>query len=158
MLYWFKEFQHSHTSVFDEEHQGRQIEGNIEEMIEKVHGIVFINLWIEVREIVDIIGISCEHVNNVIHEHLCMKSYMQEWWYIYSQWFKNAFQWIFLKIFYAGFRAIRRISYIDSLLLIRHVFITIFPRQSSSRNSISWLDAPFLGCTINNSNELPWKT
>jgi len=77
--YWFHKFKLGRTSVSDEERSGRRIQVTAEEMIEKIHGIVLNDRRINVREIVDIVGILHKRVLNNLHQQLEMKKLSARW-------------------------------------------------------------------------------
>jgi hypothetical protein len=65
--YWFNEFKHGRTSVLDEERPGRSIEVTTDEMVYNS------------RDIVEIVGISFEWVQNILHEYLGMTKLSARW-------------------------------------------------------------------------------
>ena len=48
-------------------------------MINKIHDIVLDNPKIKVREIVEIVSISTEHVVSILHTYLCMRKLRARW-------------------------------------------------------------------------------
>jgi histone-lysine N-methyltransferase SETMAR len=77
--YWFNEFKRGRTSVFDEERPGRPIEVSTEDMVNKIHDVVLADRRVKIREIADIVNISIERVQNILHEKLGMKKLSARW-------------------------------------------------------------------------------
>jgi len=77
--YWFNEFKCGRTSVFDEEHPGRPIEVTTENMVNKIHDVVLADRRVKIREIADIVSISIERIQNILHENLGMKKLSARW-------------------------------------------------------------------------------
>lgn len=77
--YWFNEFKRGRTSVFDEERPGRPVEVSTEEMTNKIHKIVLEDRRVKIREIADIVKISTERVQNILHEKLGMRKLSARW-------------------------------------------------------------------------------
>lgn len=77
--YWFNEFKRGRTSVFDEEHPGRPMEVTTEDMVNKIHDIVLADRRVKVREIADIVHISIERIQNILHEKLGMRKLSARW-------------------------------------------------------------------------------
>ena len=71
--YWFNEFKRGRTFVFDEERPGRPIEVTTEDMVKKMHDIVSADRRVKIREIADIVDISTERIQNMLHEKLGMR-------------------------------------------------------------------------------------
>jgi len=71
--YWFNEFKRGRTSVFDEERLGCPIEVTTKDMVNKIHDIVLADRQVKIREIADIVNISIERVQNILHEKLGMR-------------------------------------------------------------------------------------
>jgi hypothetical protein len=59
-------------SVLNEERSGSSIEVTTDEMIHKIHDIVVADRRMNIREIVEIVDISSEPVQNIVHEYLGM--------------------------------------------------------------------------------------
>ena len=68
--YWFNEFKRGRISVFDEKRPGRRIELTTEDMVKKIHDIVLADRRVKIREIADIVDISTERIQNILHEKL----------------------------------------------------------------------------------------
>ena len=68
--YCFNEFKLGRTSVFDEERPGRPIKVTTEDMINKIHDIVLADRRVKIREIGDIVHISYERIQNILHKKL----------------------------------------------------------------------------------------
>jgi len=77
--YWFNEFKRGRTSVFDEERPGRPIEVTTEDMVNKIHDVVLADRRVKIREIADIVSISIERIQNILHEELGMKKLSARW-------------------------------------------------------------------------------
>ena len=77
--YWVNEFKRGRTSVFDEERPGRPIEVSTEDMVNKIHDVVLADRRVKIREIADIVNISIERVQNILHEKLDMKKLSARW-------------------------------------------------------------------------------
>jgi histone-lysine N-methyltransferase SETMAR len=58
---------------------GRSIEVTTDEMIHKIHDIVLVDRRMNIREIVEIVGISSEPVQNIVHEYLGMTKLSARW-------------------------------------------------------------------------------
>src|SRR5947199_4285649 len=71
--FWFNEFKRGRTSIFDEKRPGRPIEVTTEDMVNKIHDIVLADRRVKIREIANIIKISTERIQNVLHETLGMR-------------------------------------------------------------------------------------
>ena len=67
------------TSIFDEERPSRPIEVTMEDMINKIHDIVLADRRVKIREITNIVKISTERIQNVLHETLGMKKLSARW-------------------------------------------------------------------------------
>lgn len=77
--YWFNEFKRGRTSVFDEERPGRPIEVTTEDMVNKIHDIVLTDCRVKIKEIGDIVDISIERIQNILHEKLGMRKLSARW-------------------------------------------------------------------------------
>lgn len=77
--YWFNEFKRGRTSVFDEERPGRPIEVTTEDMVNKIHDIVLADRRVKIREIADIVDISIERIQNILHKKLGMRKLSARW-------------------------------------------------------------------------------
>jgi len=77
--YWFNEFKHGRTSVFDKERPGRPIEVTTEDMVNKIHDIVLADRRVKIREIADIVNISIERVQNILYEKLGIRKLSAKW-------------------------------------------------------------------------------
>ncbi|GAB1864078.1 Mos1 transposase HTH domain-containing protein [Camponotus japonicus] len=75
--YWFNEFKHGRTFVFDEECPGRPIEVTTKDMVNKIHDIVLADRRVKIKG--DIINISIERVQNILHEKLGMRKLSARW-------------------------------------------------------------------------------
>jgi len=71
--YWYNEFKRGQTSIFDKERPGRPIEVTTENMVNKIHDIELADCRVKIREIANIVKISTERIQNVLHETLGMK-------------------------------------------------------------------------------------
>ena len=69
---WFNQFKRSRRFVFDEE-PGRPIEVTTEDMVKKIHDIVLVDRRVKLREIADIVDISTERIQNILHEKFGMR-------------------------------------------------------------------------------------
>lgn len=77
--YWFNEFKRGRTSVFDEERLGRPIVVTTEDMVNKILDIVLADRRVKIREIADIVHISIERIQNILHEKLGMRKLSARW-------------------------------------------------------------------------------
>lgn len=77
--YWFNEFKRGRTSVFDEERPGRPVEVTTDEKINKVHDIVLADRRMKIREIAEMVNISIERVQNILHAKLGMRKLSARW-------------------------------------------------------------------------------
>ena len=77
--YWYNKFKRGLTSIFDEERPDRPIEVTMEDMINKIHDIVLADRRVKIREIANIVKISTERIQNVLHETLGMKKLSARW-------------------------------------------------------------------------------
>ena len=77
--FWFNEFKRGRTSIFDEKRPGRPIEVTTEDMVNKIHDIVLADRRVKIREIANIVKISTERIQNVLHETLGMRKLSARW-------------------------------------------------------------------------------
>ena len=77
--YWYNEFKRDRTSIFDEERPGRSIKVTTEDMVNKIHDIVLAVRRVKIKEIANIVKISTERIQNVLHETLGMKKLSARW-------------------------------------------------------------------------------
>jgi transposase len=75
---WAAEFKCGRTSLEDDPREGRPKSATTE-IIEQVHNMVLGDRHMKVHEIADTIGISKEHVGNILHEELDMKKLCTRW-------------------------------------------------------------------------------
>ena len=68
--YWYNKFKRGRTSIFDEERPGHPIKVTTEDMVNKIHDIVLADRRVKIREIANIVKISTERIQNVLHETL----------------------------------------------------------------------------------------
>ena len=77
--YWFNEFKRDRTFVFDEERPGRPIEMTTKDMVNKINDIVLADRRVKTTEIADIVDISTERIQNMLHENLDMRKLSARW-------------------------------------------------------------------------------
>ncbi|MCP6645975.1 hypothetical protein NL493_27890, partial [Klebsiella pneumoniae] len=63
----------------DAERFGRPVEVTTPEIIDKIQDMVMDDRRVKVREITSAVGISCERVHNILHQHLDMKKLSARW-------------------------------------------------------------------------------
>ena len=76
---WYAEFKRGRTDTEDAERSGRPNEVVTPETIKKIHQIIFENRKLKLREIADILKISCGSVFAILHEHLSMRKLLSKW-------------------------------------------------------------------------------
>ncbi|KAG5321989.1 SETMR methyltransferase, partial [Acromyrmex heyeri] len=77
--YWFNEFKHGRSSVFDEERPGRLADVVTEEIVEKVHDIILADHRTKVHEVAEAVDVSYGTVFNIFHDNLRMKKLSARW-------------------------------------------------------------------------------
>lgn len=76
---WINEFERGRTCTVKPVFSGRPISGTFEEMVEKIRAIVIEDCRIKLNEIAEIVGISCERSNRMLHGILQVKK-LSAWW------------------------------------------------------------------------------
>jgi len=71
--YWYNKFKRGRTSIFDEERLDHPIEVTTKNIVNKIHDIVLVDRQVKIKEIANIVKISTERIQNVLHETLGMK-------------------------------------------------------------------------------------
>ncbi|XP_011069286.1 PREDICTED: putative uncharacterized protein FLJ37770 [Acromyrmex echinatior] len=77
--YWFNEFKRGRSSVFDEKRPGRPADVVTEEIIEKVHDMIFADRRTKVHEVAEAVGLSYGMAFNILHDNLGMKKLSAQW-------------------------------------------------------------------------------
>ena len=76
---WFKEFKRGGTSVFDEPRPGAPKSAITKGNVKKIHDLVLADRRLKMREIAEIVGISKECVDHILHEILNMRKLSARW-------------------------------------------------------------------------------
>ena len=69
ITYWFNEFNHDRTFVFNEERSGPPIEVTTKDMVKKIHDIVLADRRVKIRQIADILDNSIERIQDILHKN-----------------------------------------------------------------------------------------
>ncbi|KAG5346128.1 SETMR methyltransferase, partial [Acromyrmex charruanus] len=77
--YWFNEFKHGCSSVFDKERPGRPADVVIEEIVEKVHDMILADRRTKVHEVAEAVGVSYGMAFNILHDNLGTKTLSTQW-------------------------------------------------------------------------------
>ncbi|KAG5329352.1 SETMR methyltransferase, partial [Acromyrmex charruanus] len=77
--YWFNEFKRGRSSVFDEESPGRPADVVTEEIVEKVHDMIFADRRTKMHEVAEAVGVSYGTAFNILHDNLGMKKLSARW-------------------------------------------------------------------------------
>lgn len=75
---WFTEFCCGHTSMSDARHSGCQSNVTNEEIVNKIHDIIWEDHWLKVCEIANMVNIATECVC-ILHKHLDMRKLLARW-------------------------------------------------------------------------------
>jgi hypothetical protein len=71
---WFNEFQHGHTSVFDEPRPSAPKMATMEDNMTKIHDHVLADRRLKVLEIAETVGISKDHMGHILHKILGLRN------------------------------------------------------------------------------------
>jgi len=79
LRYWFNEFKHGCTSIFDEKRPGHPADVVTEEIVGKVHDIILADRRTKVREVAEAVGISYGTEINILHDKLSIRKVSARW-------------------------------------------------------------------------------
>ena len=77
--YWFNEFKHGHTCVFNEERPSRPADVVTAEIVKKVDDTILANRRTKMREVAEVVGVSYGRAINIRHDKLGMKKLSARW-------------------------------------------------------------------------------
>lgn len=77
--YWFNEFKRGRTSIFDEQRPGRPTDVATDEIVGKVHDIIFADRRTKVREVAEAVRVSYGTAINILRDKLGMRKLAARW-------------------------------------------------------------------------------